>query len=202
MRFRLRAALLAVLVAAAAAGCNGRNGVLGPQYQYEEDLTLSLDGSATLVVNASIPALVALRGFSLDTSPRARVDLLAPRCASLSVANTRRSRASAQWTRSGRRFVGVRLRIPDVRAAAEGGAVLLVDVRAAAARTARRVFRQTLGAPASSRRACERWLDRQRDRRVPAASAQPHPVPELARPSTGTSRAARRAGTSSRGSSA
>ena len=40
MRFRLRAALLAALVAAAAAGCNGRNGLLGPQYEYEEDLTL------------------------------------------------------------------------------------------------------------------------------------------------------------------
>ena len=33
MRFRLRAALLAALVAAATSGCSGRNGLLGPQYR-------------------------------------------------------------------------------------------------------------------------------------------------------------------------
>jgi hypothetical protein len=44
-----KAALLTALMAAATSGCNGRNSVLGPQYEYKEDLTLSLDGSATLV---------------------------------------------------------------------------------------------------------------------------------------------------------
>ncbi len=52
MRSRVRAALLAVVMAAAAVGCNGRGGFLTRLYEYEEDLTLSLDGSATLVVNA------------------------------------------------------------------------------------------------------------------------------------------------------
>ena len=39
-----------------------QGGLFGRQYEYEEDLYLALDGSATLVVNASVPALVALRG--------------------------------------------------------------------------------------------------------------------------------------------
>jgi hypothetical protein len=112
---RLRAALLAVLVAAAAGGCGSRGGILGPQYEYEEDLTLSLDGSATLVVNASIPALVALRGFSLDPSPRARVDTIGPRVRELYTSPYAEVTRVAQWTRAGRRFVGVRLRVPDIR---------------------------------------------------------------------------------------
>jgi len=115
MRFRLRAALVAALVAAAAAGCNGRNGVLGPRYEYEEDLTLSLDGSATLVVNASIPALVALRGLSLDTNPRARVDLLTSKVRELYQSPYADVVRVTQWSRANRRFVGVRLRIPNIR---------------------------------------------------------------------------------------
>ena len=35
------------------------------QYEYEEEIYLKLDGSADVVVNASIPALVALRGADL-----------------------------------------------------------------------------------------------------------------------------------------
>ncbi len=115
MRFRLRAALLAVLVAAAAAGCNGRSGILGPRYEYEEDLTLSLDGSATVVVNASIPALVALRGLSLDTNPRARADLLSAKVRELYQSQYADVVRVTQWSRANRRFVGVRLRIPNIR---------------------------------------------------------------------------------------
>ena len=65
MHLRMRAALLAiVLAAAAAAACGGRS-PLGQEYEYEEDLTLSMDGSASLVVNASVPALDALKGMTL-----------------------------------------------------------------------------------------------------------------------------------------
>ena len=55
------------LVAAVAAsrGMQGRT-VRKTGTNDEEDLYLALDGSATLVVNASIPALVALRGLDLD----------------------------------------------------------------------------------------------------------------------------------------
>jgi nitrate reductase NapE component len=117
MRSRLRAALLPVLLAAAAAhGCSGRGGFLQPQYEYEEDLTLSLDGSATLVVNTSIPALVALRGFALDTSPHARLDRLTARVREVYTSQYADVLRVTQWTRFGRRFVGVRLRIPDIHA--------------------------------------------------------------------------------------
>jgi hypothetical protein len=114
MRFRLRAALLAVLLAAAG-GCNGRSGLLGPQYEYEEDLTLRLDGSATLVVNASIPALVGLRGLALETNPRARQDRLTSQIRELYESPYAEVVRVGKWTRQGRRFVGIRLRIPDIR---------------------------------------------------------------------------------------
>jgi hypothetical protein len=42
--------------------------LLGKQYEYEEDLTIDLDGSGRLTINASLPALAALRG--LDVDPR------------------------------------------------------------------------------------------------------------------------------------
>ena len=48
--------------------------MLTRQYEYEEEVYLSLDGTATVYVNGSVPALVALRGLALDTAPRARVD--------------------------------------------------------------------------------------------------------------------------------
>jgi hypothetical protein len=39
------------------------------QYEYEEDMFLSLDGSATITVSASIPALNALRGTVIRCEP-------------------------------------------------------------------------------------------------------------------------------------
>lgn len=114
MRFRTRAALLAVLVAAAAACSGGTPSLFGQSYEYEEDLTLSLDGSATMIVNASLPALAALRGLPLPVDGKERVDRDRVRAAFASpYAEIVRV---TTWTRSGRRFVGVRLRVPDIRA--------------------------------------------------------------------------------------
>jgi hypothetical protein len=115
MRSRFPAALLALVLAAAAVGCDGRGTFLSRQYEYEEDLTLSLDGSATLVVNASIPALVLLRGLPLDADPHARLDRLASRVRELYTSPYADVVRVTQWTRLGRRFVGVRLRVPDIR---------------------------------------------------------------------------------------
>src|SRR5258705_1627033 len=64
--------VIALAAAVVTAGCGG--GLLKKQYEYEEELYLSLDGSATLNVNASVPALVALRGIELNVSPRVRFD--------------------------------------------------------------------------------------------------------------------------------
>ena len=44
------------------------------QYEYDERVELSLDGSAVVDINASIPALVALRGATLSVDPEARFD--------------------------------------------------------------------------------------------------------------------------------
>jgi hypothetical protein len=113
-----KAGLLAVAIAAAgvAAACNGR--LFGKQYEYEEDLYLSIDGSATLVVNASIPALVALRGLPLDASGTATPDLATIRAAYESPVS-RVTRVSPPWRRGGRRFVQVRIAVTDVRKLSE-----------------------------------------------------------------------------------
>jgi hypothetical protein len=87
--------------------------LLQERYEYEEELTLSLDGSATVNVNASIAALVALRGADLDVSPRARLDRDAVR-ALFEGPGVEVSRVSDS-RREGRRFVHVRLQVEDVR---------------------------------------------------------------------------------------
>jgi len=115
----MRAALVAVVVAVAVSACSGRGGgplsSLTSEYEYEEDLTLSMDGSASLVVNASIPALVALRGLPMPTDVRARADQLREQVRTIySSAQTKVGRIST-WTRSGRRFVGVHVRIDNIR---------------------------------------------------------------------------------------
>ena len=66
MRRISRAAVLAL--ALTAAGCSS-GGSLFQQYEYEEDVYLSLDGTATVFVNASVPAIDALRGAAFDASP-------------------------------------------------------------------------------------------------------------------------------------
>ena len=111
----MRAVVAAVVVAAAVTACNGRRGPLGPEYEYEEDLTLRLNGSATLVVNASVPALVMLRGLPLNPDPRSRGDLLKKQIEDVySSPYTRVGRIST-WTRHGRRFVGIHLTVTDIR---------------------------------------------------------------------------------------
>ncbi len=54
--------LTVILVVCATLAACARSGVLRPEYEYEEELYLALDGSAQLNVNASVAALAALRG--------------------------------------------------------------------------------------------------------------------------------------------
>ena len=109
-----RPLIAVVLVAMLCTSCRG-GGTSGlfRQYEYEEEIYLSLDGSATLYVNASIPALNALRGAAFDPRPNARIDRDAVRrfftSDAVSVGRISVSR------RSNRRFVHVRLDVPDVR---------------------------------------------------------------------------------------
>jgi hypothetical protein len=106
----LAAAAAVALAAAAFSGCRG--GVFR-QYEYDEEIYLSLDGSGTMYVNGSIAALNALRGTSFDSSPTALVDRAAIR-ALYSSPSTRVTRVSTS-RRSNRRFVHVRLDFDDVR---------------------------------------------------------------------------------------
>jgi hypothetical protein len=99
-----------LLLAAIASGCSGR--IFKKDYEYEEELYLSLDGSATLNVNASVAALAALRGADLETDPKARIDRARVR----SLFEGDRVRPSvALARREGRRFVHVSVEIDDVR---------------------------------------------------------------------------------------
>ena len=62
--------LLAVLSAPSCAGSPfGRR-----LFEYEEEIYLDVDGTATVNVNASVASLVALRGAPLPVDPQARVD--------------------------------------------------------------------------------------------------------------------------------
>jgi len=104
-------ALCVVLVVFAAA-CSSATSLFR-QYEYEEEIYLSLDGSATVYVNSSLAALNALRGTSFEVSPTARADTGAVR-AYYSSPTTHVTRVS-QSRRNGRRYVHMRLDVDDVR---------------------------------------------------------------------------------------
>jgi hypothetical protein len=91
--------------------------VVARKYEYEEEVFLSLDGSATVYVNASVPALVALRGLNLPTDPRARLDRQVVR----EIYETPVSQVASVTTsrREGRRYVHLRLTVLDARRLAE-----------------------------------------------------------------------------------
>jgi hypothetical protein len=106
---RIARVLVVAACAAAASGC----GVLTPQYEYEEEIYLRLDGSATVNVNASVASLVALRGVDLPLDPKARLDRDRVR-ALFQTAGAPPPRLTLS-RRDGRRFVHVSLEVPDVR---------------------------------------------------------------------------------------
>ncbi|MBI4265703.1 MAG: hypothetical protein HY657_15115 [Acidobacteria bacterium] len=135
-------ALLLLFVSTSSIACGSR--IFPPEYEYEEEIYLSLDGSATVNVNASVAALVALRGADLDVDPRARLDrtrvreFFAARGANVALSFSRRD---------GRRFVHARIGLDDVRQASR-----LAPFAWSTYRFERRddlyEFRQTVGGPA------------------------------------------------------
>ena len=94
--------------------CGACASPFGPQYEYEEQLYLSVDGSASVTIDASIPALVALRNLPLDPSPDAVIDRDVVRRL-YEQGGCDVSNVSRPWRRLGRRFVQVRVRAADVR---------------------------------------------------------------------------------------
>jgi len=110
---RIRAlAVPAIVIASVLANiaCGGTS--LFRQYEYEEEVYLSLDGSATIYVNASLAAMNALRGTNFSTSPTARVDRDAVRA--LYTSPTTHVTWVRESRRNGRRFVHVRLDADDI----------------------------------------------------------------------------------------
>jgi hypothetical protein len=108
MPVRMIQLALAVCIVTSAA-CN----VLTQKYEYEEEIYLRLDGSATVNVNASVASLVALRGVDLPTDPKARLDRGRVR-ELYTMAGAQPPRLTLS-RRDGRRFVHVSVEVPDVR---------------------------------------------------------------------------------------
>jgi hypothetical protein len=106
--------VVAALLASAAVAFGGC-GLLGREYEYEEQVYLDPSGSATVVVDSSIPALVALRGLAIDPAPSARIDREAIRRL-LTAGGCQVTRIPEPWRRHGRRFLQIRLSADDVRA--------------------------------------------------------------------------------------
>jgi hypothetical protein len=110
LRAPFRLALSTAACAMVAWSCS--SGLLGPQYEYEEQIRLLVDGSARVDVSSSVPALVALRGVDLPLDA-GEVDRSTIRSLfegpGATVVSVRRSR------RAGRQFVHVRLEVADIR---------------------------------------------------------------------------------------
>jgi hypothetical protein len=111
----MRLRVLIVLVALVSGSCAG---AFKREYEYEEELYLRLDGSATLNVNASVASLAALHGADLPVDPDARVDrdmvrafFSGPAAAGLGGTVSRVSLSR----RDGRRFVHVGIDVADLR---------------------------------------------------------------------------------------
>jgi hypothetical protein len=112
----MRVGVLRVAVILAVATCaliGSACGVLSPTYEYEEEIYLRLDGSATVNVNASVASLVALRGADLPLDPKARLDRQRVR-ALFQIAGAPPPRLTLS-RRDGRRFVHISLEVPDIR---------------------------------------------------------------------------------------
>jgi hypothetical protein len=137
----MRGLAAAILVLGVATACSPP---FGRQYEYEEQLDLDVDGSARVTINASFPALVALRGFVVD--PAIERDALR---ALVENAGCRGARVGRPWTRRGRRFTQIRLAVDDVRRLRECGLLswssYVFDVESGVIR-----FAQDLGAAAGA----------------------------------------------------
>ena len=109
-QFAAGVALGALVLAGAACG----SGLFGREYQYEEEIYLKVDGSATVVVNSSLSALSALRGAPSFDDGAAGVDRESVRRFFESPV-TRVARVGRPWQRHGRTFVQVRVTTDDIR---------------------------------------------------------------------------------------
>src|SRR5687767_6540161 len=119
--------------------------VFGRQYEYEEDLTLGLEGAGTLTINASLPALAALRGIDVGpASPSIDRDRIR---ALFESGVTRVISVPRPWRRRGRDFVQINLAFDDVRQLSQA-APLSWSRYELSGEGGQHVFRQIVGASA------------------------------------------------------
>jgi hypothetical protein len=142
---------LVVVAALAAAGC-GRG--LLRQFEYNEDVYLALDGTATVYVNGSLPSFVALRGADFDVNPAARFDK--DRIAAFFEGPGVRVVRVTSSRRQGRRFAHVRLEVADIRKLPQARAFSWATIRFDRMDTLYR-FREDLGASANKAVANVSW---------------------------------------------
>lgn len=111
------AVVLAILAGACADRASGNitGGGFFRQYEYEEEVYLSLDGSATVYVHSSLPALNALRGTSFATAPNAPLDREAVRAFYSRSPVARVNGPINASRRANRRFIHVKLDVDDIR---------------------------------------------------------------------------------------
>ena len=140
----------AVALLLASTGCQG----LFREYQYEEEIYLKVDGSATVVVNTSLAALTALRGArSFDTGDGVDRDGVRAFFES-PVGHV--TRVSRPWTRYGRRFIQVRVYTDDIRTLGKAPAFAW-SAYAFTPRGETVTFVQAMGAPAPLAAAPVAW---------------------------------------------
>ena len=135
-----------VIAALAGASCTA---IFGKQYEYEEQWTIATDGSAVVIIDASVPALVALRGVALNPSPTARIDTKEVRAA-FEAMHCQVDRVAQPWRRDGRRFVQVLLSVDDVRRAGTCDALSWSHYSLDREETTRSIhYHQVVGPPAA-----------------------------------------------------
>lgn len=143
---------LVAVVALVAASCANP---LARQYEYDEQTYLETDGSATVVLSASVASLVALRGLPLDPSPDARLTSDDVRRV-FEAAGCVVERAARPWRRAGRRFVQARIHVDDVRTASSCG-VLAWSAYGFDAAPEQIRYTQTVSAPSGAAPAGVSW---------------------------------------------
>ncbi|HEX3703677.1 MAG TPA: hypothetical protein VHU82_10115 [Vicinamibacterales bacterium] len=157
MRIRALGALAIAALLTATIGC-GAGGFLRP-YEYEEEMYLSLDGSATVYVNSSLAALDALRGTSFETGSRARIDRdEVARYFETPVTHV--SGRIGTSRRSNRQYVHVRVDVPDVRRLHEAAPFAWSTYRLTRDSSLYR-YTQQVGAPASRASSAAGWDGRE-----------------------------------------
>ena len=134
------------LSAACGVDTGGSGGGLFRQYEYEEEVYVSLDGTAAVYVHASLPALNALRGTSFATAPNAPLDREAVRAFFTTSVTRVKGQVNAS-RRSTRRFIHVELEVDDIRRLGEAPpfAWSTYDLKRDGSLV---VYRQAIGPPA------------------------------------------------------